>query len=127
MTIRTIGTHIGAYDIHIHKPTYVNSIGKGQSLQDLIDRCQLAVAAVGGQSAPPKITLLQGIPTFMMGHDTKRHTEIDNWLNTRVGFYTITRNDYAVINQIDCTNEMIEFIKGEDKEIIKEKHGPLGI
>jgi len=111
LMIRTIGALEGAYNIQIEKLNYVNWVGKGESIQDFIDRCQLAVAAVGSQSALPKISLLQGVPTFMIGHDLERHVTRDNWSHTKAGFYLVPKMGYATINQEDCINKVIGFIK----------------
>lgn len=112
LTIRTIGTESGAYNLKIRKSNYINWVGKNNSLQGLIDRCQFAVAAVGAQSAPPKLSLLQGVPTFIIGHQEDRHIDTENWMNTKVGFYKIDKRGYKTINGKDCTKRVIKFIKG---------------
>ena len=111
LTVRTIGTKRGAYDLRIRKPHYINWVGKGESLQDLIDKCQSAVVAIGVQSAPPKISLLQGIPTFIIGHQEERHIKTENWMNTKVGFYKIKRKEYNNFNGRDCFKEIIKFVR----------------
>ena len=85
--VRVIGTANGAYDIdEVRKNNYINCVGRSGSIQDLIDSCQSAIVAVGSQSAPPKISLLQGVPTFIMGHERERHINTDNWMSTKVAF-----------------------------------------
>lgn len=111
LTIRTIGTKNGAYNMEIDKLNYINWVGKSKTLQDLIDRCQSAVVAVGSQSAPPKLSLLQGVPTFIIGHQKDRHIQRDNWMNTKVGFYEIGKKEYATFNIDDCVQEVVDFIK----------------
>ena len=109
-TIRTIGIPSGAYSINgIKKANYVNNVQEGIDLQELIDRCQVAVLAIGSQSAPPKITLLQNVPTFMIGHQEERHTNIENWMSTKVGFYYVRKGEYNHINETDCINKVISF------------------
>jgi hypothetical protein len=112
LTIRTIGTDDGAYNIDISKPNYINWVGLGDSLQDLIDRCQVARAAVGGQSSPPKITLLQGVPTFMIGHQERRHISVENWMNTKAGFYGVAKDSYNKFDSMDCVAKIISFVRG---------------
>jgi len=110
--IRTIGASNGAYDIkEIKKENYINQAMKSSSLQDFIDRCQLAVATVGSQSAPPKIALLQGVPTFMIGHERKRHVEDENWKSTKVGFYEIHKGFYDRFDLADCIAKIIDFMR----------------
>lgn len=111
LTIRTVGTKIGAYSLESGKPNYVNWVGKTNSVQDMIDRCQVAVTAIGAQSAPPKITLLQGVPTFMIGHEGKRHIVTDNWMGTKAGFYPVGRNSYNNINSADCIAKIVDFVR----------------
>lgn len=111
LTVRTIGTNLGAYNIHIERPNYINWIGKGGTLQDLIDRCQVAKAVIGSQSAPPKISLLQGAPTFMIGHQKQRHIKHENWMGTKAGFYDVARAQYGQINIKDCIEKIISFVK----------------
>lgn len=111
LTIRTIGTKHGAYDIKIDKVNYVNWVGKDETIQDLINRCQSAVAAVGSQSAPPKISLLQKVPTFMIGHERKRHVDNENWMNTRIDFYVIDKRAYRTFNDPTCIDAIIRFVK----------------
>lgn len=111
--IRTIGASNGAYDIYeVKKENYANQVGENSGLQDFIDRCQVAVAAVGSQSAPPKISLLQGVPTFMIGHERDRHVSLDNWMDTKVGFYEISRDSYDNFNFMDCIARIKEFVGG---------------
>ncbi|MCK4830315.1 hypothetical protein KA005_82115, partial [bacterium] len=110
--IRTIGIPSGAYSINgIKRANYVNGVQEGADLQELIDRCQVAVVAIGSQSAPPKITLLQGIPTFMVGHQEERHMRTENWMSTKVGFYNIPKYHYDKLDSADCINKLMTFVE----------------
>ena len=112
--IKTIGTANGAYNIdEISKNNYINWIGKSESLQDLIDSCQSAIVAIGSQSAPPKISLLQGVPTFIVGHERERHINTDNWVKTKVEFYEIRAREeaYSNFDFADCIDKIVDFIK----------------
>ena len=117
LNIRTIGTTMGAYDINVNKSNYINHTGKAGSLQDMIDRCQTAVATVGSQSGPPKIALLQGVPTYMIGNQRQRHMEGENWMGTSVGFYSVSDNNYGGIDVAACIGEIVAFIKSSKKGI----------
>lgn len=109
--IRTIGIPSGAYNINgIKKANYVNDVREGADLQELIDRCQVAVVAIGSQSAPPKITLLQGVPTFMVGHQRERHINTENWMSTKVEFYDIPKYHYDKLNSTDCLKKVMAFV-----------------
>jgi len=118
-TIRTMGTKEGAYNITykydelgVAKSNYINHVGKTPTIQALIDRCQCAVGAVGSQSAPPKIMLLQSVPTYMIGHTRKRHQEEENWGKAKCGFWEIGFGDYNKFYSWECIEEIVEFFKG---------------
>lgn len=115
LNIRTVGTMIGAYNINAGKPNYINHVGKGDGLQDMIDRCQVAVAAVGSQSGPPKIALLQGVPTYMIGHQRERHIRNENWMDTPTGFYKVTDSDYSKFDTDKCIEAIVSFIESEGR------------
>jgi len=111
LIIRSAGTIRGAYDINLDRPNYVNWIGKTKTIQSLIDRFQVTKIAVGSQSAPPKLALIQNVPAFMIGHQKTRHMITDNPMNTKVGFYEIPVNNYDKINSSECINEIVDFVR----------------
>jgi len=111
-TIRTLGTKTGAYDLtEIQKSNFINFVGKTPTVQTLIDRYQLAIVTIGGQSAPPTLGLLQGIPTFMIGHEKDRHVRHENWMNTKAGFYEINKNNYDQFEFTDCITQIVDFVE----------------
>jgi len=67
------------------------------------------IASVGSQSALPKVSLLQKVPTYMIGHEKLRHTKIDNWMNTECGFYELDRS--YIININNCVDHFIKWVK----------------
>ena len=114
-----MGTKEGAWDIGyknvelgVNQANYINHIGKTPTIQALIDRCQCAIGAVGSQSAPPKIMLLQDVPTFMIGHTRKRHQEEENWGKAKCGFWEIGFVDYNKFYSWECIDKIVEFFKG---------------
>ena len=110
--VRTMGIVSGAYNItKIEQTNYINGVNEDADLQELIDRCQLAIVAVGSQSAPPKISLIQGVPTFMIGHQRERHVNRDNWMSTKVEFYDVPKKGYHTIDGVDCRDKIISFIR----------------
>ncbi|HDY86904.1 MAG TPA: hypothetical protein ENH82_02175 [bacterium] len=111
--IRTIGTKKGAYDItevEIERHNYSNFVG-WTSIEDLIWRTQFAIGAVGSQSFPLKLSLLQGVPSFVIGHEKFRHVRSENWMKTRVGFYEIGRDGYNDFYSEDCIDKIVKFLK----------------
>jgi hypothetical protein len=110
--VKTLGLNASSYDIgKIEKGNYINGIKESADLQDFIDECQTATAAVGSQSAPPKIALLQGVPTFMIGHEKGRHMVTDNWMETKAGFYKVEKTGYFNINIAACIIQIVEFMR----------------
>ena len=67
-------------------------------------------ATIGPQSSLPKISLLCGIPSFMIGHERVRHTIFDNWFNTKSGFFNAwpSENGYQ-FNHLDCVEAALKF------------------
>lgn len=98
-----------SYDMGENKG-FVNLRGK-TSMQELIDLCSSAFVTVGGTSAPPKLALLQGTPSFIIGHEKERFTVKENWMKTKVGFYEIPEEGYLLIDNNKCIAEIVEFIK----------------
>jgi len=112
LEIKTKGINSASYNIgEIKKSNYVNGVKESADLQDTIDECQLAKVALGSQSSLPKYTLLQGVPTFIFGHDKIRLTERENWMNTKVEYYEIAKNSYANFDFKDCISRIMNFTK----------------
>jgi ADP-heptose:LPS heptosyltransferase len=115
LIITLIGTASGAYPmsktIGKNLLNLDNRIGRVDSLQCLIDLCEESVVAIGGTSAPPKITLLQGVPTFIIGHEKKRFVKTENWMRTKVGFFEISKDGYNTLDQDKCLKKIERFVK----------------
>ena len=84
--VYSVGAENGAYHLTCN---CIDLVGK-TSVADLITLLTNANFVVGSQSAPPKIALLQGTPTYMIGNEKERHTVTENWSGTNVGFYETT-------------------------------------
>jgi len=86
-TIRTMGLKFAAYDItEVEKDNYINSVEEASSLQRVIDRCQIAIGAIGSHSTLLVLTMLQGVPSFIIGKNQVK-AERDNWLKTKYCFF----------------------------------------
>jgi len=110
--VKTMGINSGSYSIgEIRKSNYVNGVKENADLQDVINQCQLTRTALGSQSSLPKIALLQGTPTFIIGHQRDRHIGRENWMNTKAGFYEIAKDSYTDFDFEDCISKVIIFIK----------------
>jgi len=82
------------------------------SIQELIDLCQYASCAIGGTSAPPKITMLQGVPTAVIGHEKQRFSVDENWLDTLMWFYEVPEaGDYSQLDIEDCVERTCAFVE----------------
>ena len=114
-TIRSMGTKNGAYEIaeaETGKENYSNFIDKS-TIEELINFTPFAIGAVGAQSFPLKLMLLQGVPSFMIGHERDRHVHFENWQRTRAGFFEIGKDDYNRFYSEDCIDKIVEFLKEE--------------
>lgn len=116
--IKTIGAKSGAYRItekEVARKNYKNWVGKKANLQTVIERFQIAKCTIGGTSALPKLALLQGVPSFIIGHEPDRFKTDENWLDTKVGFYEVPNIGgtvlYTMIHSRDCINKIIDFVK----------------
>ena len=92
-----------------------------ETVDMLVALCNMDMASfsIGSQSSLPKISLLCGLPSFIIGHQKKRHTIDENWINTNVGFYDLNKssNDKYEMSD-DCINECIDQIITFGKSII---------
>jgi len=112
--IKTRGLNPGSYNIlndEIRKSNYLSGVREDASLQDTIDECQLAKVALGSQSSLPKIALLQGVPTFIIGHERDRHARRENWMNTKVEYYEVAKDSYANFDFKDCLSKIMNFTR----------------
>lgn len=102
----SVGSAGGAYDIELLTPEYRNLVGK-TSIQDMVNLLSNATKVIGGTSAPPKIALLQGVPTFIIGHEKYRFQRQDNWSCTPCGFYEIGKDEYQDVKLTNAVYEKI--------------------
>lgn len=102
-----MGSKDGAYDLNVVNDNFTNLVGKA-TLQDLIDISTDSKMTIGGTSAPPKIALLQGTPTFIIGHERQRMTIDENWSKAKVGFYET--DNYGSVRYDSCKNAIRGFI-----------------
>jgi len=108
--IISIGSTKGAYNINLSNSNYNNLIGK-TSIQEMIDIISSARVCIGGASAPPKFSLLQGTPTYVIGHEKHRVTVEENWSNTKVGFCEIPKYGYAHVDS-NVITAIMRFVDG---------------
>ena len=93
-TIAAFGSSGGAYTgLQPEREHFIDLVGydDNRTLDLMVSLCNTrrAVAAVGNQSGTVKITLLCGTPTFIFGHERKRHMVDENWSGTVAGFYQV--------------------------------------
>lgn len=106
----SVGKHSQAYDIPLYHTNYLNMIGN-TSIQDLIDICTNAKTTIGGTSAPPKIALLQGTPSYVIGHEKQRFLVEENWMKTEVEFWEIPIDGYDNFKDERCIESIVSWIK----------------
>lgn len=113
-TITLIGEPNGTYEFNDEEltfPNVQNMISPEYSIQDLVDVCSESDMAVGGASAPPKITALQRIPTFIIGHEKKRCIKTENWSGTSIGFFKVRAKEYGNVDIDKCVRKVEAFSK----------------
>jgi hypothetical protein len=111
----SVGSLNGAYTINLGNPNYKNCVGENTSVQDVIDFCPMSLGAVGGASSLPKISLLQGVPTYVIGHEKERVVRTENWRGIKVSFWEIPHEGYATFNSKECIRDVVNFFKENQK------------
>jgi hypothetical protein len=108
--IVSMGVPSGSYNLDIDSNRFEDFVGKTDSIQDVIDFCYTAKAAFGGTSSLPQISMLQGVPTFVIGHERERFLVDRNWLNTKAGFYKIDKDEYNNFCNDTAIEKLVNFI-----------------
>ena len=115
--IVAFGTKDGALQFpNINAPNFVNLIGyndkKTLDMMIAAFNTRMCICSVGNQSAPPKISLLCRCPSYMFGHERKRHQIEENWSNTPCGFWEarLSSNGYIIPNFNLMIDDIIKFI-----------------
>lgn len=124
--IASFGSRNGSYtDLDVSRRNFISLAGTNdaKSLDWMVALCNTgqAKAAVGNQSGTVKMTLLCKTPTFIFGHEEKRHTEDENWSKTRVAFHSVgpvvpwdrksSILGYRIKNLDKLISEITEFIR----------------
>lgn len=112
--IISIGSKNGAYLLRdgMGKENFIDLVDydDDKTIDILIALCNSGNVefAVGSQSSLPKISLLLGVPTYMIGHEKDRHVRTENWSNTLVGFTEVRPDGYFELGiGDDCIREEI--------------------
>ena len=111
ISIISIGIPGQAYDIESDCINYWNLVSNTTTLKELFYLLTASICTIGGTSAPPKIAMLQGVPSYVIGHEKDRFVKEENWSKTPVKFREIDINDYNEINDPNCIKEIVEWIK----------------
>jgi hypothetical protein len=107
--IVTIGNHKGSYqlgksNLRCHNFT---DLVDDRDIGFVVDQLSGASYAIGSASALPKLSLLQGVPTVIVGHDKKRVVE-ENWMKTRMLF--LKNDNYGVVELRYYLTAIMRFI-----------------
>ena len=114
--IVSIGSKEGAYNITVDSPNFYNLVGydDDKTLDILVALCnsKRAIAAIGTQSGPVKISLLCKTPSFIYGHEETRHLVTENWSNTETGFWKLGESEdkYIVSNFDEMYKQTFTFV-----------------
>jgi ADP-heptose:LPS heptosyltransferase/lipopolysaccharide biosynthesis glycosyltransferase len=123
--IVTIGSKLGAYDMvkYIDLEDRFEDLvnyDNEKTLDILVAFCNLRLAdfTVGPQSGVSKISLLCGVPSFMIGHERDRHMINDNWADTLCDFIEVEKGANGYIMDGDMVEESLNHIVGFGKKAI---------
>jgi len=116
LQITAVGIMKGSYSfVDIKEDNFVNLCEEKRNVQTVIDMCGEAVAAIGGASALPKLSLLQKVPTFIIGHEKERMIS-ENWINTKFNLFEIEKDEYnSFYKSFQCIERAINFVERCDK------------
>jgi len=109
--ILTLGTDSGAY--HINPDGYSNyesGVNDSLTTKRVVNILSNTTVAIGSQSGPMKLALLQGVPCFMIGHERERHTKDDNWMDTPIKFWETKYSDFNV-HEDYVINDVVKYVK----------------
>lgn len=110
LKITSVGKKGGAYDLsELTNENFENRVSDKTSLEDVVELCSQAVVAIGSQSSLPLISMLQGVPTFVIGHDENRLMIEENWMKTTASFYKVA--DYKSFDFELLYNKTLDFLK----------------
>jgi len=110
--VRAMGTKNGAYNItEIERVNYINFVGKTSDFQKVLDRCQLAIGAVGIDSGPLKFTQLQGLPTFVINWNESWVIHDACFRHGPFQFYKTDLSQHKTFNDTKAVIEAVSFLE----------------
>ena len=101
------GTLEEAYNIERDNPRFRSLIGR-TNISHLIGLSTNATVAIWGTSAPPKIAMLQGTPTVVIGHEKERFEKEENWSKAPLLFCEI--EDYSTVEYSQFKEQIRGFV-----------------
>jgi hypothetical protein len=111
--ITTVGVPSGAYEFSDYvfpDIKFEDMVKEDMTLSKMLDLIMESYLTVGGTSAPPKIALKQGVPSYIIGHEQERFTSEENPMKTKTGFYNVgTKEDYQNFNERECLSDILSF------------------
>lgn len=123
--IITLGVKSGAYDISlVGHSNYENGVSDSLTVNHVVNMLSNATVAIGSQSGPMKLALLQKVPCYMIGHESRRHTKDDNWMNTQVKFYVTKYNDFEQYTD-EVIQDIIKFVNEYNRKDNKDVEKPI--
>ena len=120
------GTPNGACLVDYKDENVINLINYDkEDKTDLVVRyLNSAVCSISSQSGGTHISLLCGCPSYIIGHEKERHSEIENRLNVPSSFRYVY--DYRAIDANTIVSDVINFIKiMDDEKVIQVQHSPI--
>lgn len=102
------GTPSGACLVNYQAPGVENLIGKA-GLDQVFHLLNNSVCSISSQSGPTHLSVLNMCPSYIIGHEQRRHTVDDNRFNTPTSFRYLS--DYRAIDAQTVIQDISEFIQ----------------
>jgi len=114
-TVVLVGTHSGSFLADYEDENVINLISEvmPDKLERAMDFLCNSVCSVGSQSGTTHLSLACGCPSYIIGHEEKRHCKEQNFWNTPTSFRYV--NDYRAID----ANTILSDIDGFLAELTK--------
>jgi hypothetical protein len=97
-------------------------VGKiGRNIINVIDRTGIdgldvlialmtrAKMSITSQSGPTLVSLLCETPSYIVGHEAKRHSVDENWLSVAAMFRTVPDNSYGALTAKEMMDDIVNF------------------
>lgn len=117
-TVIICGTKNGSALVNMRGRNIINLINRGgvDSLDILIECLHRSLLSLSSQSGPTHISLLSGCNSYVIGHEKRRHSIDENWMQTPCMFREVPNMIYGGMTADMIVSDINNFI-GNLKEL----------